>query len=154
MKIRALAATLAVVAAIPAAAQEGLIWLAGEDPAARVLLYGLPESDHVVIAFRCTADFDGVSVIYNHEAQTARPGMIVAIDLSSEGGARLIKARAVFSEMTGGYFLEATAKPEALESVLSTGPTLFVMVGDGVEELPMPDHEMVRDFFAGCARFT
>ena len=56
MKNRTLAAALALVAALPAAAQdEGLVWIAGGVPEAPMLLYGIPDSDHIVIGFRCAA---------------------------------------------------------------------------------------------------
>ena len=155
MKTRALAATLALVAALPASAQEELLtWIAGTVPEAPMLLYGIPDSDHIVIGFRCAADLEGIQVTYNHEPLMARPGMTIAIDLSSAGGAYLVPATAIFSEMMGAYFLEGMAKAEALEPILSAGDMLFVMVEDGVEELPQAAPEMVRDFFASCARVT
>ena len=155
MKTRALAATLALVAALPATAQEEVLtWIAGTVPEAPMLLYGIPDSDHIVIGFRCAADLEGIQVTYNHEPVAARPGMAIAIDLSSAGGAYLVPATAVFSEILGAYFLEGAAKAEALEPILSAGDVLFVMVEDGVEELPQAAPDMVRDFFASCARVT
>ena len=87
MKTRTLAAALALVAAVPAAAQiDQLTWIAGGTPEAPSLLFGIPDSDYAVIAFRCGADIDGISVMYDREPIAPVAGKIVPIDLSSDGG--------------------------------------------------------------------
>jgi hypothetical protein len=155
VKTRMLAAALALVAAMPAAAQlDQLTWIRGGVPEAPTLLFGLPNSDYAAIAFRCAADIDGIMVTYDREPTTPVAGAKVPIDISGDGGYFLIDATTVFSEMLGGYYLEGTIPNTELLPILVNGDILYLMVEDGTEEFLLPEVAMVRDFFAACAPFA
>lgn len=155
MKTRTIAAALTLIAALPAAAQiDQLTWIAGGTPGAPSLVFGIPDSDYAAIAFRCAADIDGISVMYDREPVAPVAGKIVQIDLSSDFGYYLVQATTVYSEMLGGYFLEGTIPSAELLPILRNGLVLFVMVEDGTEEFLLPEPEMVTAFFAACAPFA
>lgn len=145
----ALAASVSV--ATPAIAQEErLVWIGNETPLEIALQYGLPESDHVVFGIRCDRESRLVTLSYGLNAEPGFPGPY-AIDLSSIGGARVIEAKLVHLDALEMYLLEAkiTLDPE-MSKILTTGDTLFLMIGDGADELPLPEEGQLQPVLDAC----
>ncbi|MGD9739030.1 MAG: hypothetical protein AB7O56_09040 [Bauldia sp.] len=142
------AAGLAI--AVPAIAQDGLVWIAAERPEGVGLIYGLPESDHVVFTLDCDRESLALTITYLLDGEIGRPEPFV-LGLTSEGGTIEIDAAQVHLEMLDLYLLETkTTLDEPLAAIFTTGTTLTVTVGELTQELPLPAAEELQPLLDAC----
>lgn len=153
MRFRPTAAALAIAAlAAPALAQDGVVWIDATTPEAGGLIYGLPESDHVVLSLHCDPATLALTIAFTPDRDLPPAEAEVTLALTSDGGKVILAAARVYSEMLGTDFIEATAVAldETLAAILSTGAELAVD-GDGVTmRLPIPDEAVRAPFIAAC----
>lgn len=145
------ALALALLAA-PAFSQDGLVWIDATTGASGGLVYGLPESDYVVLSLRCDPVNYELVIAFTPDNDLPPATSAVTLTLTSDGGKVVLPAARVFSEMLGADFIEATVVQldEALAAILTTGTELAVN-GDGVTtRLPVPDEAVRAPFIDAC----
>lgn len=134
----------------PAAAQDDLVWIPFDRPESVGLLYGFPESDHVVLALDCDRESSALRLTYLLDGEIGRREPFV-FAFTSEGGTIPFDATEVYLEMLDVYLLEAkTALDEPLATILTTGETLTVTVGELTQDLPLPTAEDLQPLLDAC----
>jgi hypothetical protein len=87
MRFRPTAAALAIAAlAAPALAQDGVVWIDATTPEAGGLIYGLPESDHVVLSLHCDPATLALTIAFTPDRDLAPAEAEVTLALTSDGG--------------------------------------------------------------------
>jgi hypothetical protein len=138
MRLTIVAVALLAAAGIEVNAQEGRQWIGIAGPDGASLLYGTPQSDDIVIGFRCERATDELVVSFRFEPVGAADGMEIDMELFSEGSAVVLPATGERMLLDDAFVLEArTELDPALRRIITEGETLSVMVQDGVEEIPL-----------------
>ena len=147
-------ATAIALAAAPAFAQEGLVWIDGTTAeAGGALIYGLPESDHVVLSFHCDPASFALTIDFTPERALAPVDSAVTLTLTSNGGKVVLPAARVYLEMLDAEMVEATVEQldAALVAILTTGEELAANAGGETMLLPIPDETVRTPFLTACA---
>lgn len=142
----------ALFLALPASAQDGLVWIDATTGASGGLVYGLPESDYVILALRCDPVNFELVIAFTPDDDLPPMTSAVTLTLTSDGGKVVLPAARVYSEMLGADFIEATVVQldETLAAILTTGTELAVN-GDGATmRLPVPDEALRAPFIDAC----
>lgn len=152
MSRAALFMTLSLAAAAPAAAQDRQWIVQDYSPDGVAVMYGTPESDDVVLAFRCEPADGTLVVTVEHEPVRVGPDGTVGLILFSDAGEVALTARVERLEEIGVTLMEATTAPSPdLRAVLAGGDTLAVMIEDGAEEVPLAGSQAgFAALFAAC----
>lgn len=149
------AAALAVVlSTAPALAQDGLTWIdATTAEGGGALIYGLPESDHVVLSLRCDPTTFALTIDFTPDDDLPPPASAVTLALTSDGGKVVLPAERVYLEMLDAEMVEATVErlDQALVDILTTGAELAVGADGTIMLLPIPDEDVRTPFLAACA---
>ncbi|RKE85944.1 hypothetical protein [Rhizobium sp. AG855] len=148
----ALAGALATVTF--AAAEENLAWHGWSAEGAAQLVYGVAESDHVLLSFACEQSGSPIRVVYPHEPKPARDG--AAYDVTLKAGKQIMRLKTTGTrlEMDDLFILEGELPKGAdLVGLLTGGKTLVVSVGKDVTELPLKDAAVAGSaLFEICGR--
>lgn len=149
----AAALTLAVAAA-PALAQDGLAWIDGTTAeGGGVLIYGLPESDHVVVSLHCDPVTFSLTITFTPDEDLPPVTSDVTLTFTSDGGKVVLPAARVYLEMLDAEMVEATVEQldPALVAILTTGAEFAVGTGGITMRLPIPDEAVRTPFLTACA---
>lgn len=150
----AAAAAAIVIAAVPAFAQDGLVWIDGTTAeAGGVLIYGLPDSDHVVLSLHCDPTSFALVIDFTPTEALAPVDSAVTLTLTSNGGKVALPAARVYLEMLDAEMVEATVEQldAALVAILTTGAELAVNAGGETMLLPIPGEDIRTPFLTACA---
>jgi len=150
------AAALAVVlSTAPALAQDdGLTWIdATTAEGGGALIYGLPQSDHVILSLHCDPVSFALTIAFTPDEDLPPETSGVTLALTSDGGKIVLPAERVYLEMLDVELVEATLDQldQALVDILTTGADLAVGVGGMTMLLPVPDEDVRTPFLTACA---
>ncbi len=149
------AAALAVIlSTAPALAQDDLTWIDGTTAeGGGALIYGLPESDHVILSLRCDPATFVLTIAFTPDADLPPATSGVTLALTSDGGKVLLPAERIYLEMLDAEMVEATLDQfdQALVDILTTGAELAVGTGGTTMLLPIPDEGVRTPFLTACA---
>lgn len=156
MRLHRLAAAAFAIAAtaVPAFAQDALVWIDGTTAeGGGTLIYGLPDSDHVVLSLHCDPTSFALTIDFTPEQALAPVDAVVTLALTSNGGKVVLPAARVYLEMLDGEMVEATVEQldAALVAILTTGEELAVNAGGETMLLPIPGEDISTPFLAACA---
>ncbi|MCW5713759.1 MAG: hypothetical protein KIT43_04495 [Bauldia sp.] len=156
MRSSPLAAAVVAIAlsAVPAIAQNGLTWIDGTTAeGGGVLIYGLPESDYVILSLRCDPTTLALSIAFIPDEDLPPAMSGVTLTLTSEGGKVALPAERVYLEMLDAEIVEATIEQldPALVEIFTTGQALAVNADGTAMLLPIPDEAIRTPFLTACA---
>lgn len=152
--IPAAAALAVVLSTAPALAQDDLTWIDGTTPeGGGALIYGLPNSDHVVLSLRCDPTSFALSIAFTPDENLPPAASGVVLALTSDGGKVVLAAERVYLEMLDIEMIEATVEQldQAIVDVLTTGEELAVGAEGATMRLPIPDETVRTPFLTACA---
>ena len=128
----------ALVTATLVSAEETLDWHGWSADGSAQLVYGIAESDHVLLSFSCEQSGAPIRIVYPYEPKPARDGG--AYDVTLKAGKQTLALRTTGTrlDMDDLFILEgALQKGADLVSLLTGGETLVMSVGKDVTELPL-----------------
>lgn len=148
------AALIALVAARPVVSEERLEWIGWSGEGAASLVYGIANSDHVILSLACQEGGGPVMLVYPHEPKGAEDGAFYSLDLRSGDRNLTISTKGVRLEMDDLFILEGELqRKEDLVGLLNGGETLTVVVGQDVTELPLAGASVAGSaFLEVCGR--
>ncbi|MDH4441736.1 MAG: hypothetical protein QE284_15280 [Rhizobium sp.] len=132
-----LGALVCLVLAPPASAQEKLEWLGWSGEGAASLVYGVAESDHVLLSLSCDQG-SPIRLVYPYEPKHVRDDG--AYDLTLQVGKQTLSMKTTGTrlEMDDLFILEGDLpKGTNLVSLLTGGKILTVGVDKDLSELPL-----------------
>lgn len=132
-----LGALVALASGPSASAQEKLEWLGWSGEGAASLVYGVAESDHVLLSLSCEQG-SPIRLVYPYEPRQARDGG--AYDLTLKVGKQTLSMETTGTrlEMDDLFILEGDLpKGTSLVGLLTGGDILTVGVDKDVSELPL-----------------
>ena len=119
-------------AILPVAAQEGEEqprWFGSTDGRSTMLLYGVPDSDYVMLYFSCTVGKPMVSVNVQDEESRAEEGAAMQVRLSAGGEKVEFSEKAIPNEDSGGKDVKASLPlDDTLRRILTATGTLEILV--------------------------
>ncbi|MCC6734769.1 MAG: hypothetical protein IT534_01415 [Bauldia sp.] len=154
MRSRPTALALAfALAAGPAFAQDGLVWIDGTTPEAGALIYGLPNSDYVILALHCDPVTFALTITFTPDDDLPPAASAVTLTLTSDGGKVMLPAARVYLEMLDTDMVEAAVEQldPTLVTILTTGADLAVDADGVTMLLPIPDEATRSPFLTACA---
>jgi hypothetical protein len=133
-----LVSLLALSLAQLASAEDKRQWIGTAGPDGGSLVYGTPASDDMVFGLYCHAPTGEAVIVFTYEPIGATDGMSINMELSSEGGTKVLEAEGHRLLLDDSFILEARAKSDpALFRIITEGSILSVMVEDGVSEISL-----------------
>lgn len=121
----------------PAFAEEKLDWHGWSGDGAASLVYGMAESDHVLLSLACEQG-GPIRIVYPYEPIPARDGGAYDLMLKAGKLVAAIKTTGTRLEMDDLFILEGELpKGTNLVGLLTGGKSLVVAVGPDVTELPL-----------------
>lgn len=148
------AAILSAIAATSALAQDGLVWIDGTTAeSGGALIYGLPESDHVVLSLQCDPANFALTIAFTPDEDLPPLAGAVTLTLTSNGGKVVLPAERVYLEMLDTEMVQATVEQldPALVAILTTGEELAVNADGTTMRFPIPDEAIRTPFLTACA---
>lgn len=148
------AAIVTAMAATSAFAQDGLTWIDGTTAeTGGALIYGLPESDHVVLSLHCDPASFALTIAFTPDEDLPPVAGAVTLTLTSDGGKVALPAERVYLEMLDTEMVEATVEQldAALVAILTTGGEIAVNADGTTMLLPVPDEATRTPFLTACA---
>ena len=122
----------------PAGAEEKLDWHGWSAEGSAQLVYGVAESDHVLLSFACERSGSPIGVVYPFEPKPALDGGAYDLTLKAGKQSHSVKATGTRLELDDLFILEGELpKGASLVSLLTSGDTLTVSVGKDVTEIPL-----------------
>ena len=124
----------------PATAQEEEEprWFGSSDGRSTMLLYGVPDSDYVMLHFSCTVGKPVVSVYVQDEESGAEEGAAMQVRLSAGGNQVAFSEKAISNEDSGGKDVMAGLPlDDALRRILTAAGTLEIVVDGHVQRYPL-----------------
>ncbi|MGB3538299.1 MAG: hypothetical protein WBA42_09075 [Mesorhizobium sp.] len=119
-------------AILPVTAQEGEEqprWFGSTDGRSTMLLYGVPDSDYVMLYFSCTVGKPMVSVNVQDEESRAEEGAAMQVRLSAGGEKVEFSEKAIPNEDSGGKDVKASLPlDDTLRRILTATGTLEIVV--------------------------
>lgn len=125
-------------------AAEELAWHGWSGEGAASLVYGVAESDHVILSFSCEEKGGPIQLVYSHEPKAARPDAAYDLVLTAGKSALHIETTGLRLEMDDLFILEgelAAGGEWDLLELLQAGDTLSVTVEGDVTDLPLAGAE-------------
>jgi hypothetical protein len=127
-------------AAARGSAEETLAWHGWSAEGSAQLLYGVAESDHVLLSFSCEKTGAPIRVVYPYEPKSARDGGAYEVTLTAGTKSLALNATGTRLEMDDLFILEGELpKGGDLVSLLTGGKTLSVSVDKDVTDIPLDD---------------
>lgn len=124
-------------AAPPASGEENLAWHGWSGEGAASLVYGVAESDHVLLSLSCEQG-SPIRLVYPYEPKTARDGGTYDLTLKVGKQVLSMKTTGARLDMDDLFILEGDLpKGTNLVSLLTGGKTLTVGVNHDVSDLPL-----------------
>jgi hypothetical protein len=121
----------------PALAEEKLDWHGWSGEGSASLVYGVAESDHVLLSLSCEPG-GPISIVYPYEPNPAEDGGAYELTLKAGKLAAAVKTTGTRLEMDDLFILEGDLpKGTNLVGLLTGGKSLAVAVGPDVTELPL-----------------
>lgn len=133
-RFRTIFATLLVAlmpaAILPATAQEEQPrWFGASDDRSTALVYGVPDSDYVMLTFACTAGKPVVSVGVQDEDGSAGEGAMMHVRLSAGGKQVEFSEKAIANEDSGSAGVKGQLPlDDRLRAILTAKDTLEIVV--------------------------
>lgn len=132
------AALIALVPGRPAVSEERLEWIGWSGEGGASLVYGIANSDHVILSLACQQGGGPVTLVYPHEPKGAEDGAFYSLDLRSGDRNLTIRTTGVRLEMDDLFILEGELQRKVdLVGLLNGGETLTVAFGQDVTQLPL-----------------
>jgi hypothetical protein len=125
---------------LPVAAQdeEKPRWFGSTDGRSTMLLYGVPDSDYVMLYFSCTVGKPVVSVYVQDEESSAEEGAAMQVRLSAAGEKVEFSEKAIPNEDSGGKDVEASLPlDDTLRRILTGGDPLEIVVDGHTQRYEM-----------------
>lgn len=126
------AVVLALVAplacALPAAAQQKMAWHTQENEDSAALVFGVPETDQVMIFFLCKPGTDGVTVQSVIGSKGLEKDAEARIILTAGGTKKTFTGKAVANEESGALDVEAAGQMADVKALAKAGGTMTVEV--------------------------
>ena len=129
-----------LAATVPVAAQdeEQPGWFGGSDDDTAMLVYGIPDSDYVMLHFSCTVGSPAVRVYVQDEESSAEAGDVLLVRLSAGGEQIEFADEAIPNEDSGGKDVEGQLPlDEALRRILTAEGTLEITVDGHMQRYDM-----------------
>jgi hypothetical protein len=151
-KTMALLSLLAASNSLGTAAADGPRWFGTHIEGGAQLIYGTPNSGHIVLSFACRGKAEPLEFTFAHEPIDARPGVRMTVFLAAGDLEISIPTRGERLEMDDQFILSGSVPLDnRLRRLLSTGSNLEVRVDDGVEDYPLDGAaEAAAELFARC----
>jgi hypothetical protein len=119
-------------------AEEKLAWHGWSGDGAAQLVYGVAESDHVLLSFACEQTGSPISLVYPYEPEQPKDGGLYDLTLKAGKQSLSLKTTGTRLEMDDLFILEADMPAGAnIVGLLTAGKTLSVTVGKDLTELPL-----------------
>lgn len=149
-----MAALTTLLPAGPVVSEEKLEWIGWSGEGAASLVYGIANSDHVILSLACQQGGEPVTLVYPHEPMGAEDGAFYSLELRAGDRNLTIRMKGVRLEMDDLFILEGELQRKAdLLGLLNSGETLTVVVGQDVTELPLAGASVAGAAFLGaCGR--
>lgn len=119
------------IALLPTVAQEEEQprWFSIDDNRSTMLLYGVPNSDYVMLHFSCTIGKPVVSVYVQDEESSAEEGTLMHVRLSAGGENMEFSEKAISNEDSGGKDVKGELPlNDTLRAILAAKGTLEIVV--------------------------
>ena len=141
-------------AILPVAAQEEEQprWFGSTDGRSTMLLYGVPDSDYVMLYFACTVGKPMVSVNVQDEESNAEEGAAMQVRLSAGGEKVEFSEKAIPNEDSGGKDVTASLPlDDTLRRILTATGELEILVDGHTQRYDMEDAaEPAAAMIAAC----
>lgn len=141
-------------AVLPATAQdeEKPRWFGSTDGRSTMLLYGVPDSDYVMLYFSCTVGKPMVSVNVQDEESLAEEGAAMQVRLSAGGEKVEFSEKAIPNEDSGGKDVKASLPlNDTLRRILTATGELEILVDGHTQRYDMEGAaEPVTAMIAAC----
>lgn len=151
--VTALSAMMLIAAPLPSGAEEDLGWHSWTGEGAASLVYGMAESDYVLLSLSCESPEGPVLIFFPHEPESAKDGASYRLTLEAGTRAVTIETTGRRMEMDDLFILEGQLpKGAALKGLLGGAGMLKASVGKDVTELPLATAgKAALEFLAVCA---
>ncbi|THV16617.1 hypothetical protein [Rhizobium rhizophilum] len=151
--LSALSAFVLLAAPLPSFAEEELTWHAWSGEGAASLVYGMAESDYVLLSLACESADGPVMLFFPYEPAGAQDGSAYRLTLENGSQALTTETTGSRMEMDDLFMLEGRLpRGEELKGLLGGTGVLKVSVGKDVTELPLASAgNAAREFLAVCA---
>ncbi|KQW31514.1 hypothetical protein ASE36_04535 [Rhizobium sp. Root274] len=132
------AALGSLISTWPASGEEKLAWHGWSGDGAAQLVYGVAESDHVLLSFACEQSGSPIHLVYPYEPKQPKDGALYDVTLKAGKQTISVKSTGTRLEMDDLFILEADLPAGAnLLGLLTASKRLTVAVGKDVTELPL-----------------
>lgn len=154
MKRTVVIASLALVLAAPAGAQEARTWMFNFDSDTAVLQYGTPDSDDAVLVIACEPGKKSMHINEFIGSASLMPGRAAHLKLTNGTAAIDYAGQTIANEMDGTVNVEVSvALDSKLIALLKAGPTLTVDIAGKQTAIPLKDAAPhVAEFEKACLR--
>ncbi|TPP10092.1 hypothetical protein [Rhizobium glycinendophyticum] len=127
-----------LVSTWPVLAEEKLAWHGWSGDGAAQLVYGVAESDHVLLSFACEQTGSPIRFVYPYEPEQPKNGGLYDVTLKAGKQTLSLKTTGTRLEMDDLFILEADMPAGAnLVALLTAGKTLSLTVGKDLTEVPL-----------------
>lgn len=136
------ACVIALMTACPAAAQdeEKPRWFGATDGDTATLVYGVPNSDYVMLYFSCTISKPVVTVHVQDEESRAKEGALLRVRLSAGGAQIEFLEKAIPNEDSGGKDVKGHLPlDDTLRRILTEEDSLEIVVDGHKQRYTMED---------------
>ncbi|MFS8038665.1 hypothetical protein ACI7BZ_17195 [Xanthobacter sp. AM11] len=145
----ALAAPIAL--ALPAAAQQKMVWHTQEGEESAALVFGVPETDQAAIFFLCKPGTEGVTVQTMIGSKGLAKDADARIILTAGGTKKTFEGKAVSSEESGAVDVEAAGKMEDIKPLAKASGSLTIEVKGAKRSVALAGiGEQLAKFEAAC----
>jgi hypothetical protein len=154
MKRTAVISSLALVLALPVAAQEARTWMFNFDSDTAVLLYGTPDSDDAVLVITCEPANKSMHINEFIGSAGLVPGRTAHLKLSNGTAVLDYAGQTVANEMDGTVNIEVSVTPDPkLIALLKAGSALTIDIAGKPTAIPLKDAgPQVAEFEKACLR--
>jgi len=102
------------------------------------MIYGLPDSDDVVLTIGCSDYLKGISVTFTPETTQMKDGRKATLVLATDSDTQSFKGKAVYQEFYGFSIIEAENVPVGtLRPLVTSGEDLHVELQDEAMIIPV-----------------
>lgn len=131
------AAALLLLVPLKAVAEEAPGWHGGRTAAGVRLYYGIPQSDHAPVSFTCAPGGKGLTFVFAAGRNDSVDSAAVELRLRAGGVEVPIQTTAMYADMDTFVFEGKTILDDRLVALITSGETLAILTGDGVEAFPL-----------------
>ncbi|MDQ0505068.1 hypothetical protein [Xanthobacter agilis] len=151
LAVSALAASALAVLTLPAAAQQKMAWHLQQTEESAALVFGVPETDEVMLFFVCKPGADGVTAQSQIGSKGLEKDAVARLILSAGSVKKSLAGKAIANEESGAVDVEAPTTLADVKALTKGGSSLSIEVKGAKQKLSLSGvGEVFAKFEAAC----